>query len=128
MILKLGSMDAEYSVRILGSVDPMQVKHMVEDEKAEERSHPSYLSLPEQWEKQVQAIQRLSVGQAFIRLPDDSVHTVHTKSLPPVTVSKDAVNEVRRRYLERYFEPMGTQAAAPAPLPRPPVITRYPRR
>src|SRR3954463_10030757 len=49
MILKSGRMDAEYSARILGSVDPMKVKHIVEDGKAEERSHPAYLSLPEQW-------------------------------------------------------------------------------
>src|SRR3954453_9610552 len=111
MILKSGRMDAEYSARILGSVDPMKVKHIVEDSKAEERSHPSYLSLPEQWEKQIQAIQSLGIGQAFIRLPDDSVHTVKTATLPTVTVTKDAVNEVRRRYLERYFEPMGIQAA-----------------
>src|SRR4051794_4995264 len=127
MILKSGRMDAEYSARILGSVDPMKVKHLVEDEKAEERSHPSYLSLPEQWEKQVQAIQRLGVGQAFIRLPDDSVHTVHTKALSPVTVSKDAVNEVRRRYLERYFEPMGMEPSQTV-VPRAPMISRYPRR
>jgi hypothetical protein len=128
MILKSGRMDAEYSARILGSVDPMQVKHIVEDDKAEERSHPAYLSLPEQWEKQVQAIQRLGIGQAFIRLPDDSVHTVRTATLPPVTVLKEAVDVVRRRYLERYFEPM--HAATPVQA-RPPLIstiTRYPRR
>src|SRR3954462_7226867 len=128
MILKSGRMDAEYSARILGSVDPMQVKHLVEDEKAEERSHPAYLTLPEQWEKQVQAIQRLGIGQAFIRLPDDTVHTVHTASLPPVTVPKEAVNEVRRRYLERYFEPMSLAAPVQHTFPRAPVITRYPRR
>jgi hypothetical protein len=128
MILKSGRMDAEYSARILGSVDPMKVKHLVEDSKAEERSHPSYLSLPEQWEKQVQAIQRLGVGQAFVRLPDDSVHTVKTKSLPDVTIPREAVDVVRRRYLERYFEPMGMQAAAPVTPPRAPIITRYPRR
>jgi hypothetical protein len=128
MILKSGRMDAEYSARILGSVDPMKVKHIVEDEKAEERSHPSYLSLPEQWEKQVQAIQRLGIGQAFVRLPDDSVHTVTTASLPPVTVPKEALNEVRRRYIERYFEPMDPQEPVQALPPRPPILTRYPRR
>jgi hypothetical protein len=119
-------MDAEYSARILGSVDPMKVKHIVEDSKAEERSHPSYLSLPEQWEKQVQAIQRLGVGQAFIRLPDDSVHTVTTSSLPPVTVPKEAVAVVRQRYLERYFEPMGSDEPTQVMPLRRPIITRYP--
>src|SRR5215213_3750102 len=110
IILKSGRMDAEYSAKILGSVDPMKVKHIVEDSKAEERSHPSYLSLPEQWEKQVQAIQRLGIGEAFIRLPDDSVHTVKTATLPAVTVPKEAVDIVRRRYLERYFEPIASAA------------------
>ena len=128
MILKSGRMDAEYSARILGSVDPMQVKHIVEDEKAEEHSHPAYLSLPEQWEKQVQAIQRLGIGQAFIRLPDDSVHTVKTVTLPQVTVPKDAVDVVRHRYLERYFKPIGSTAPAQVLPPLTPAITRYPRR
>src|SRR3954453_2991378 len=128
MILKSGRMDAEYSARILGSVDPMQVKLLVEDEKAEERSHPAYLSLPEQWEKQVQAIQRLGVGQAFMRLPDDSVHTVRTTSLPPVTVPKEAVDVVRRRYIERYFAPLSSTIPVQQAFPRAPVVTRYPRR
>src|SRR3954447_25408799 len=128
MILKSGRMDAEYSARILGSVDPMKVKHLVEDERAEERSHPSYLSLPEQWEKQIQAIQRLGIGQAFIRLPDDSVYTVKTKALPTLTVLKEAVAVVRQRYMDRYFEPMSSVEPQQAQPPRTPAITRYPRR
>ena len=32
VILKAGRMDAEYSARILGGVDPMTVKHVVQDE------------------------------------------------------------------------------------------------
>jgi hypothetical protein len=128
MILKSGRMDAEYSARILGSVDPMQVKHVVEDDKAEERSHPAYLSLPEQWEKQVQEIQRLGIGQALIRLPDDSVHTVKTATLPQVTVPKEAVDIVRSRYLERYFKPVDAAQPLQEVSPLLPKITRYPRR
>src|SRR3954451_606472 len=102
MILKSGRMDAEYSARILGSVDPMKVKHIVEDSKAEERSHPSYLSLPEQWEHQVQAIQRLGVGEAFIRLMDDSVHKLRTPTLPPLTATRQQMQAVMDRYLDAY--------------------------
>src|SRR3954468_7621812 len=87
MILKTGRMDAEYSARVMGAVDPMEVKHTVEDEKAEERSHPAYLPLQEQWEKQVQAIQRLRVGEAFVRLADDSVHKLRTRTLTRIAVS-----------------------------------------
>jgi hypothetical protein len=65
----------------------MEVKHTVEDEHAEERTHPAYLSLAEQWERQVQAIQRLRVGEAFVRLPNDAVRRVRTPTLPAVAVS-----------------------------------------
>jgi hypothetical protein len=128
MILKSGRMDAEYSARILGSVDPMEVKHTVEDEHAEERTHPSYLSLAEQWEKQVQAIQRLRVGEAFVRLADDSVYKLRTRTLPPARVTA-RLAQVRRTYLERYFVPMPTVPTPAIPAtPASPIITRIPGR
>jgi hypothetical protein len=126
MIMKSGRMDAEYSARVLGSVDPMEVKHLVEDDKAEERSHPAYMSLTEQWEKQVQAIQRLRVGEAFVRLADDSVHRVRTRTLP--RIGEQTLHHIRRRYLESYFTCPGSHpqvATAPA---IPSVITRRPRQ
>src|SRR3954466_6176666 len=126
-ILKSGRMDAEYSARILGSVDPMQVKHTVDDEKAEERTHPSYFSLPEQWEYHVQQIQRLAVGEAFIRLMDDSMHKLRTRQLPVLTIPRKQVQNVRQTYLDRYFP---TDQVRPAPqaviFPQLP-LTRRPR-
>ena len=130
VILKAGRMDAEYSARILGSVDPMTVKHVVQDEGAVERTHPTYLSLPEQWERQVQAIQRLRIGEAFIRLGDDSVHKVTTPALPQLTTQQDAVDAIRQTYLARYFAqapPVPTVRSSPAP-PMPTSIGRRPRR
>src|SRR3954465_3798418 len=88
VILKAGRRGAGCSAKGLGSVDPMAVKHLVEDEAAEDRPHPAYLSLPEQWEPQVQQIQRLAIGEAFIRLMDDSTHKLQTPRLPPLTVSR----------------------------------------
>src|SRR4051794_10313315 len=130
VILKAGRMDAEYSARIMGDVNPMEVKHVVEDEQAEERSHPSYLSLNEQWEKQIQAIQRLKIGEAFVRLSDDSVHKVKTRTLPTIARSVGRiVQDVRREYLRRYFVPVSSArpVVRPAAIPAP-VITRRPRR
>src|SRR5512147_2511573 len=105
-------MDAEYYARILGAVDPMTVKHVVQNEDAEERTHPTYLSLSEQWEKQVQAVQRLRTGQSIIRLPDDCVHTITTRTLPRIHVSAEEVSRVHATYLERYF-----RQAPPLPSP-----------
>jgi hypothetical protein len=129
MILKSGRMDAEYSARVLGSVDPMEVKHLVEDENAEERTHPMYSSLPEQWERQVQAIQRLRVGEAFVRLADDSVHKIRTKTLPKLG-NAYAINEIRQEYLTRYFLPVNTQPVHQMTEQQPPqpTIRRRPAR
>jgi hypothetical protein len=118
-------MDAEYSARVLGSVDPMEVKHLVEDVKAEERSHPAYMSLPEQWEKQVQAIQRLRVGEAFVRLADDSVHKLRTRELP--RIAEQTLDQIRQRYLELYFtHPRSQSQVGQVPAIRS-VITRRPQ-
>jgi hypothetical protein len=125
MILKSGRMDAEYSARVLGSVDPMEVKHLVEDQKAEERSHPAYLSLPEQWEKQVQAIQRLRIGEAFVRLADDSVHRVRTRTLP--RIGEQTLHHIRRRYLELYFTQPRSQSHVAQVPPIRSIITRRPQ-
>jgi hypothetical protein len=109
-ILKSGRMDAEYSARIMGAVNPMEVKHTVEDDKAEERTHPSYFSLPEQWEYHVQQMQNLGIGEAIVRLMDDSVHKLKTPKLPALTVSKHQLQVVRDEYLTRYFVPVGLPA------------------
>ncbi len=96
-------MDAEYSAKLIGSVNPMEVKHLVEDDQAEERSHPSYLPLQEQWEKHTQEIERLRVGEAFIRLMDDSVHKLRTPTLPVIQLAEQQLRSVRQTYLDRYF-------------------------
>src|SRR3954467_12210461 len=125
VILKAGRMDAEYSARVMGAVNPMEVKHTVDDKKAEERTHPNYFSLPEQWEYQVQQIQNLSVGEALIRLMDDTVHKLRTPTLPSLTVSRDQVQVVRDQYLTRYFAPVSLPVVQP---PEEPVFRRATRR
>src|SRR5512143_2731915 len=103
VILKAGRVDAEYSARLLAAVDPLAVKHTVTDQVAEERTHPTFFPLLEQWERHIQAIQRLRVGVAFIRLPDDIVHRIKTPTLPTVAVSPQQLTALRESYLRTYF-------------------------
>jgi TraM recognition site of TraD and TraG len=128
VILKAGRMDAEYSARILGSVDPMSIKHTVLNEDASERTHPTYLSLPEQWEKQVQALQTLKVGQAFIRLPDDRLKRVQTPTLPRIKPGLAVLAQIKAEYLRTWFRPyppLERPSAPPHPFPsRKPVNAR----
>src|SRR4051794_25919269 len=114
VILKAGRMDAEYSARLFGSVDPDAIKHTVENEAAEERTHPTYYSLPEQWERHVQAIQRLGVGNAFVRLPTDQLRKIRTMELPRVRPDPEALAAVHEHYLSRYFVPAPSRPPGPA--------------
>ncbi len=119
VILKAGRPDAEYSARLLAAVDPLAVKHTVSDAAAEERTHPTFFPLLEQWERHTQAIQTLRTGQAFVRLPDDTVHRVATPTLPRITVASERLAALRESYLQAYFRPMPPlnrpAAAPPAP-------------
>ncbi|MGW8600794.1 type IV secretory system conjugative DNA transfer family protein [Streptomyces sp. NPDC055893] len=103
-IFKAGRPDAEYSARLFGTVDTEAVKHVVSDEAAEKRTHPSYYPLPEQWEHQTQEIQQLDVGEAFIRLPDDRLQRVRTPLLPDLPTLSHRLDAVERYYLDHYFE------------------------
>src|SRR5512144_2028634 len=129
VILKAGRQDAEYSARLLAAVDPMSVKHTVADQAAEGRTHPTFFPLLEQWERHTQAIQTLKVGQAFIRLPDDSVHRVHTPTLPRITVAPQRLAAVRESYLHAHFRPMprldAPAAAVLAPKAERPRLRRH---
>ncbi|MEE4595776.1 DUF87 domain-containing protein [Streptomyces sp. DSM 41524] len=105
VILKAGRPDAEHSARLFGTVDPDAIKHTVSDETAEARTHPAYYALQEQWERIVQSIQQLGVGEAYIRLPDDRVKKLKTPRLPQPAAIPRELDEVERYYLDRYFEP-----------------------
>lgn len=113
VIFKTGRMDAEYSARLLGSVNPLEIKHTVANEQAEARTHPTYFTLAEQWERHVQAIQQLPPGHAFVRMPDDRVYRVRTRTLPHLTRRSYDLEVVKQEYLQRYFTPPST-ASAPA--------------
>jgi hypothetical protein len=48
MVMKVGRLDAEYSARLFGLVNPLQVKHQVHDAASQDPSHPVFASLVEQ--------------------------------------------------------------------------------
>lgn len=119
VILKAGRPDAEYSARLLSRVDPNAVKHTVADHQAEERTHPTYYPLQEQWEQKAQAIQALGVGEAFVRLPDDSVQQIHTLGLPQIDLPAGLLAQVEDDYLTRYFQAPTEAGLPPIPTSKP---------
>jgi DNA helicase HerA-like ATPase len=49
VVFNVGRSDAEYTAKQLCRIDPLQVKHEVEDEYAVEKTHPVFYNLAEQW-------------------------------------------------------------------------------
>ena len=61
--------DAEILARHLFQVNGERVKHRVPDATQQERSHPIYYTLQEEWEKVIQSLQNLKPRTAFVRRP-----------------------------------------------------------
>jgi TraM recognition site of TraD and TraG len=118
VIFKAGRKDAIYSAEQVGFVNPMEVKHEIRPEAGGDHTHPTYLQLPEQWELQTQGIQYLKQGHAVVHLPSDTHYRIKTRTLPPLTVSKEQVAAVKAEYVRRYFAPapsLTVPGQAPAP-------------
>lgn len=99
VIFGTGRQTAEALVADLYAPNAEKVKHTVEDEKQQEKSHPLYYSMMEQIEQFTQKIQNLAPQRAIIKLPDGprkkkrlfkspqkATHLVRTPYIPRNTV------------------------------------------
>lgn len=124
---RLGRRDAEASAGLFGHVDPLQVKHTVSDPVADARSHPLFYSLPEQWERWVQALTTLPPQQAFLRQPGGQVTSFRAQPLPDPVVDPRRLAAIEAAYLKTYFRPQAAIEAELATLRArtdPPGLTR----
>jgi hypothetical protein len=89
VVFGTGRQTAQAIVGDLFLPDPQAVKHEVADETAQERSHPLYSQLTEQFELFVQAIQKQHVRHALVKLPSaETPQAVRTLDVPPSRVSR----------------------------------------
>jgi hypothetical protein len=109
---RTGREDAEHQAKVVGSVDPLTVKHVVEE--GEERSHPTFYSLGEQWEGWTQQVTGLKKRFAFVRHPSGKVVKVQSPAMPDPVVPPDRLAAVEERYLKECFAP--APAAVPVPI------------
>jgi hypothetical protein len=102
---RLGRADAEHTATVLGRVNPLAVKHQAQDETAQERGHPVFYSLPEQWESWCQQLQDLPPRHAVIKPALGPAIRTQTLPMPDPAVDAGALAEVTREYLRRGFVP-----------------------
>ena len=101
---RTGRDDAEQQARVVGSVDPLAVKHEVTDEAAGDRTHPAFYSLQEQWEGWTKQIVGLNKRSAFVKHPDGRVIKVQSLPMPDPVVDPARLVTVEQYYLERCFQ------------------------
>lgn len=105
---RTGREDAEQQAKIVGNVDPLSVKHKVNDEDAIKRTHPTFYSLPEQWERWTQDVVSLKKRYAFVKHPDGRVIKVQSLAVPDPRVDEARVAAIEERYLQACFAPAPT--------------------
>jgi Type IV secretion-system coupling protein DNA-binding domain len=117
--------DAEIMAKKLFMVDGEEIKHEVENEFQQEKSHPVYYSLPEAWEQSIQAIQTLRPRSCLVKTPHGGVRKLHTISVPDHAISDEdleglklsLLRPVARSYASlRYETARHEEEAAPAPI------------
>ena len=109
---RTGREDAEHQAKVVGTVDPLTVKHEVEE--GQERSHPTFYSLGEQWEGWTQRVTGLRKRSAFVCHPSGKATKVQAPPMPDPGVDPARLAAVEERYLGSCFSP--PSAAVPAPV------------
>jgi hypothetical protein len=117
---RTGREDAERQAKVVGSVDPDAIKHEVKE--GQERSHPAFYSLPEQWEGWTQQVTGLKKRFAFVKHPSGQTVKIQSLPLPDPVVDPARLAAIEEQYLATCFRPVAMSQthdevvfAAPAP-------------
>jgi TraM recognition site of TraD and TraG len=97
--------DAEVLARKLFQADGEEVKHEVADAVQQERSHPLFYALSEQWEKATRMIQTLRPRWAFVGTPEGRIVRIKTLTMPDRGIPETQLLELKRHLVERSGQP-----------------------
>src|SRR4051812_44474479 len=109
---RTGREDAERQAKVVGSVDPDAVKHEVK--VGQERSHPAFYSLPEQWEGWTQQVTGLKKRFAFVKHPSGQTVKIQSLPLPDPIVDPGHLASIEDQYLRIGFRQVPLSSAGGA--------------
>ena len=93
---RLGRDDSVWAAPRFGSFHPHTIKHTVEDETAQERSHPLFFSVQETYEGWAKALEELPPREAFLRIHTRKRPKTHRVRLATVRLSERSLGELRK--------------------------------
>lgn len=97
IVFGTGRQTAESIVKELFMPDLRAVKHEVRDAQAQERTHPVFDPMLEQFERFTQMIQRLRRRRVLVKLPErERVYRLRVAKVPQVRLSADRLEEIKK--------------------------------
>ena len=106
---KLNRDDAVWMAPRLDPFDEHQVKHRIEDKALQDRSHPLFASVQEQFEKTARELERLGRGHCYVQL-GSRVRRIVTTPFPKPAISREAFRGITERYAAQYLKPLSTES------------------
>jgi len=106
---KLNRDDAVWMAPRLNPFDEHKVKHRIEDKTLQDRSHPLFASVQEQFEKTARELERLGRGHCYVQL-GSRVRRIVTTPFPKPTISREAFSQITERYAQQYLKPFDREA------------------
>jgi hypothetical protein len=107
-IFGTGRETAEALVKDLFMPDLQAVKHEVKDSKAQERTHPVFDPMLEQFERAIQTIQRLREREMWVKLPDrEEVIKLKTPDVPDYHVTDAQLAQIKTALAQQVGRPVG---------------------
>lgn len=96
VVFGTGRQTAEAIVKELFIPDTAAIKHQVKDEQAQERTHPLFDPMLEQFERFTQTIQRLKRRRVLVKLPDiERVYHLKTPTVPASRVGRAQLGRIK---------------------------------
>ena len=94
--------DAEVLSRVLGQVDPEQIKH----DKQMDVQHPLYSPLNEQWEGFIQHLTTQSVRQATVKTADDRLAVIWSERMRKNNIPPEEIERVILELMKKHGYPL----------------------
>jgi len=130
---RLGRSDAEWAAKRFGTFDPYDVKHTVNDEQAEDRTHPVYFSVQETYERVAQTLEHLNPREALVKV-GKRVQRIRTRPFPLPRATRQEITDLKDAYAHQLMTPrtaIVSQVDGTGAQPqrsRPPLTRRVPVR
>ena len=101
---KLQPDDAAWMAQQIGEYEPLEVKHRVEDENAQGRSHPVFYTVQESYERLKTTLKSLMPRHAIVKIGSGYTE-IRTLTVPPTKTTREELEGIKEGFANRLLVP-----------------------